>query len=163
MIHALSAPPKPNPAFKAKRIPAYIKPIALREVFHSEKSATSAIISQSRGTVGPHPTDQRTLSQKSKLMEVGVAQNTHAVAMVVTATPAIKTVFLPKRSASDLENMIPTIWTTLPITKNKLNPTAAALEPSGNTRKPKASNTEFHVPEVTPANPNCPRNSWIFV
>src|SRR5882724_2261956 len=102
MIHALSAPPKPRADVRGKRIPAYMKPMALREVFHSEKSATSAIISQSRGTVGPHPTDQRMLNQKSKLMDVGVAQNTHAVARVVTATPAIKTVFLPKRSASDL-------------------------------------------------------------
>src|SRR5258706_6594967 len=99
-----------------------MKPIALRDVFHSEKSATSAIMSQSSGTVGPHPTDHRMLNQKSRPIEVGVAQNTHAVAIVVTATPAIKTVFLPKQSASDLENMIPTIWTTLPITKNKLSP-----------------------------------------
>src|SRR5882757_1161010 len=130
MIHALSAPPKPSPAFNPKRIPAYMKPIARREVFHSEKSATSAIISHSSGTVGPQPTDQRMLSQKSNAIEDGVAQKTHAVAMVVTVTPAMKTVFLPKRSASVFENRIPTICTMLPTTKNKLNPTAAAFDPS---------------------------------
>src|SRR6185503_4490357 len=52
-------------------------------------------------------------------------------------TPAMKTVFLLKRSASGLEKMIPTICTKLPTTKERLKATAAALEPSGLIKSPK--------------------------
>ena len=58
---------------------------------------------------------------------------------VVDTTPVMKTAFFPKRSARGFETMMPRICTTLPITKNKLRPTAAAFEPSGRTTRPSES------------------------
>ena len=61
-------------------MPANMKPVARATVFHSEWSATSAIITHSSGTVGPQPIAHRMLSQNIRPTCVGPTRNTSSVA-----------------------------------------------------------------------------------
>ena len=150
--HPQIAPPKPNPALRAKTTPAKTNPVARRLFCHSEKSATSPIIAQRRGIVSEYAPLLHIFKINAKLTLWAGTKKNMAVNITVRDKPTKKTLFFPKWFAKGSDKRsTPKIVIICPAILNKLKPTLKALLPSLLMIKPKAFRTPYHQPPALPA------------